>query len=86
MTSIENVSASCSASREWDEVTSVREAKISALEPVMSPNSNPIRNDVPPLWINPRMLSRCLRWPSSCASTPAISSGFSAFASNPLNM
>ena len=61
ITSMEKVSASCSASRECDDVTTVREAKIRALEPVMSPNNNPIRNDVPPLRINPRMLSRCWR-------------------------
>ena len=85
MTSMAKLSALVSASRECDEVTSVREPKISALEPVMSPNNNPIRNDVPPSWISLRMLSRCLRWPSSWASTPAISSAFSAFASNPSN-
>ena len=49
ITSIEKVSAACSASRVWELVTSERDAKISALEPVMSPNSNPIRNDVPPV-------------------------------------
>ena len=85
MTSMAKPSALVSASRECDDVTSVREPKISALEPVMSPNSSPIRNDVLPSRISPRMLSRCLRWPSSWASTPAISSALSAFASNPSN-
>ena len=49
ITPIAKVSAFSSASRECDAVTSVREAKIKALEPVTSPNNSPIRNEVPPL-------------------------------------
>ena len=52
-----------------------RAAKITALPPVISPNRRPIRNDVPPVWITLRRLSRCCTCPSSCAITPAISSG-----------
>ena len=48
MASIETVSALNSASREYDAVISDREAKISAPEPVTSPNNSPIRNEVPP--------------------------------------
>ena len=33
---------------------------------------------MPPVWMSRRMPSRCCTWPSSCASTPAISSGFFA--------
>ena len=46
---------------------------------MMSPNSRPIRKDEPPVWMILRRPSRLCACPSSCASTPAISSDIARF-------